>query len=63
MFGREIKTRLHRVHPDKVEKPKQQTSAKAHTRELEPDDCVWIWNYRGKPKWVAGKVIAKTAIR
>ena len=60
MFGREIKTRLHKLHPDEVEKPKQQTSAKAHTRELEPDDRVWIRNYRGKPKWIAGKVIAKT---
>ena len=60
MFGREIKTRLHMLHPDAKETPKQQTTALAHTRKLESADPVWIRNYSGKPKWIAGKVISKT---
>ena len=57
MFGRKVKTRLHRLHPDDIEKPLQ-TAALPHTRKL-CDDPVWVRNYTGKPKWVARKVIAK----
>ena len=60
MFGREVKTRLHRLHPDEIEKPVQQTAALPHTRKFECDDPVWVRNYTGKPKWTAGKVIPKT---
>ena len=52
-------TRLHRLHLDEIEKPSQ-AAALSHTRKFECDDPVWIRNYTGKPKWVAGKVIAKT---
>ena len=44
------------LHPEEMEKPKQQTTALAHTRNFESDDPVWIRNYTGKPKWIAGKV-------
>ena len=55
MFGREIKIRLHMLHPKEMEKPKQQTTALAHTRKFESNDPVWIRHYTGKPKWIAGK--------
>ena len=58
IFGREVKTRLHRLHPDDIEKPLQ-TAALPHTRKFECNYPVWIRNYTGKPKWVAEKVIAK----
>ena len=60
LFGREIKTRLHMLHPDEIEKTKEQITTKTHTREFESDDPVWIRNYIRKPKWTAEKVIAKT---
>lgn len=46
------------LHPDEVVIPKwQKTKVVPRTREFEPDENVWV---TGKPKWIAGKVIAKT---
>ena len=48
------------LHPDDMNKSKRYTNAEVRTREFEPDDHVWVRNYTGKPKWIAGKVITKT---
>ena len=56
MFGREIRTRLHMLHPNEMEKPRQQETAKALTRTFKANDPVWVQNYTGKPKWLAGKL-------
>ena len=58
LLGREAKTRLHRLHPDDIEKPLQ-TAALPHTRKFECNDPVWVRKYTGKQNWVVGKVIAK----
>ena len=60
MFGREIRTRLHMLHPNEMEKPRQQETAKALTRTFKANDPVWVQNYTGKPKWLAGKIVAET---
>ena len=56
MFSREIKTRL---YPSELEKPQIQKIAKAKIREFEPNDAVWVRNYSGQPKWIAGGVLLK----
>ena len=56
MYGREIKTGLHMLHPDDMNKLK---SAEVCTREFEPDDPVWVRNYAGKLKWIAGNYKVK----
>lgn len=59
MFGRGIKTRLYLLYPNKLEKNKLQKTAKMHTEEFKLDDTVWIRNYSGQPKWIAGEVFVK----
>ena len=37
-----------------------QTNVKEGTGSFEPDDPVWLRNYSGNPKWIAGTVVMKT---
>jgi len=60
MFGRELQTRLSLLQPDELQKFEMQTNVKESTRSFEPDDPVWLRNYSGNPKWIAGTVIMKT---
>ena len=49
MFGREVKTRLHRLHPDDIEKPLQ-TAVLLHTRKFKCDNPAWVRKLRRKTK-------------
>ena len=48
------------LHPNEMEKPRQQEPAKAITRTFKSNDPAWVQNYAGKPKWLARKIIADT---
>ena len=37
-----------------------QTNVNEGTRSFEPDNPVWLRNYSGNPKWIAGTVVMKT---
>ena len=60
MLGRELQTRLTLLQSDKLRKFEMQTNVNEGTRSFEPDNPVWLRNYSGNPKWIAGTVVMKT---
>ncbi|CAG9560835.1 unnamed protein product [Danaus chrysippus] len=64
MLGRSLRTKLDLLRPDRDKKVKeaqtrQRKLGTENSRSLEPGENVWMRQYQGANKWVAGKVIER----
>lgn len=67
MCGRQLRTKLDSLRPDRNTKvrsaqSKQQKSGPGGSRDLRPGDEVWLRQYRGGDRWMPGKVAEKIGV-